>query len=381
MLDIKTTSLMKKYIQQYYRNNPINIKNVEKREFGFGDFENKISFRHQAFKNNEQFKEYLINNAPPFVSYSTAEYEYPDARPMENKKWIGAELIFDLDADDLHLACQKEHGNSWVCENCFKSVKTETIRLIEEFLIPDFGFSESEIKINFSGNRGYHVHVLNDEVFKISSEVRKGISNYIAGSGISITAMFPTIDQRGKLLRGPKPSDSGWRGKLATSMIKRLNDGEEALLELGIEKSEARILIKNKAEIILGISVGNWDKIKIPKKSEFWKRVIKNLSIKQSDSIDRNVTNDIHHLIRVPNTIHGDSGLIAKEISSIKELEKFDPMKDAIAFKDGSLKIHIIKANKFYMNNIEFGPYENIDVELPTYAASYLILKRVASLI
>ncbi|MCL5433768.1 MAG: DNA primase catalytic subunit PriS [Candidatus Marsarchaeota archaeon] len=381
MLDNKTILLVKEYIKYYYKNNKIEIKDIDKREFGFGDFENKISFRHYAFKNDNLLKNYFINNAPPFVSYSSAEYEFPDARPMDNKKWLGAELIFDLDADDLHLACQKEHGNLWVCENCLSSVKNETIRLIEEFLIPDFGFSESEIKINFSGNRGYHVHVLNKEVFKLGSEARRNISNYISGIGININAFFPTIDQRGVVLRGPKPTNGGWGGKLASSMIKRLNNGENSLLELGIEKSEARMLIKNKTDIIFGISIGNWDKVRIPKKSEFWKKVIKNLSIKQSDSIDKNVTNDIHHLIRVPNTIHGDSGLVAKEILSLNALEKFDPMKDAIAFKDGTLKVYVIKSNKFYMNDNEFEPFNNVYKELPTYAALYLVLKRVAKLV
>ncbi|MGC8649192.1 MAG: DNA primase catalytic subunit PriS [Candidatus Micrarchaeia archaeon] len=376
----KTAQLIKEYIRDYYKKNNIIIDDIEKREFGFGDFERKISYRHYAFNKQELFKKYLVENAPPFVSYSSAKYERPDARPMENKGWLGSELIFDLDANDLHLECQKHHGSSWVCENCFTSVKNETLRLIEDFLIPDFGFSESEIRINFSGNRGYHIHIINDEIFKLTSDARKEISDYISGSSINIKAFFPTIDQRGVALLGPKPTSLGWGGRFANSMIKRLNIGEAALEELGIEKSEARKLIKNKASVIFGITMGNWDKINIPKKSEFWKTVIKNLSIKQSDSIDRNVTNDIHHLIRVPNTLHGDTGLIAKSINSISELEKFNPMNDAIAFKDGSIKINIIKSEKIYMNNNEFGPYENTITDLPAYAAIYLVLKRVAEI-
>jgi len=258
--------------------------------------------------------------------------------------------------------------------------RNETLRLIEDFLIPDFGFSESEIKINFSGNRGYHVHVINDEILKLTSNARKEISNYISGSNINIKAFFPSIEQRGTVLMGPKPTTPGWGGRFANSMIKRLNLDETALEEIGIEKSEARKLIRNKAAVILGITMGNWDKINIPKKAEFWKTVIKNLSIKQSDSIDRNVTNDIHHLIRVPNTLHGDTGLIAKSINSISEFERFNPMNDAIAFKEGSLKVNITKAEKIVMNNMEFGPFENKTVELPIYAALYLVLKRVAEL-
>lgn len=142
----------------------------------------------------------------------------------------------------------------------------------------------------------------------------------------------------------------------------------------------ARRMVKRKAEIILGISLGNWDKVRIPKKEEFWSGVIKNMSIKQSDSIDRNVTNETGHLIRLPNTIHGDTGLIGKKISSLRELDAFDPMKDAVVFKGKTIGIHVPKSLKFTMNGEEYGPYENMDVDLPVYAALYLLMKRVATL-
>ena len=58
----------------------------------------------------------------------------------------------------------------------------------------------------------------------------------------------------------------------------------------------------------------------------------------------------------------------------------FDPMSGAIVFSDGTLKVHVEKCPAFVMNNESFGPYENKDVELPKYAALYLVLKRYALL-
>jgi len=249
---------------------------------------------------------------------------------------------------------------------------------IEDFLIPDFGFSEKDISMNFSGNRGYHVHVSDASVFPLDSRARRSISEYIAGVGINPVSFFPTIGQRGAVLRGPKPTDDGWGGKFAKGMISALNSGEEALANLGIERTLAKRMLKNRADITFGISNGNWDKVKIPKKADFWTNVIKNMAIKQSDSIDKNVTNDTHHLLRLPNTIHGDTGLIGKKLSSIGELASFEPMKDAIAYKGKSIKIHVVKAPAFVMNEEVYGPYENRDVEIPIYAALYLLMKRVA---
>ena len=142
MLEPKAEQLVRKLISDYYFNaKSIAPPHTERREFGFGDFDKKIAFRHCSFGDENDFKNYIVDNAPPFINYSPAEYEHPDGRPMENKGWLGGELIFDLDATDLHLPCQEKHGRSWVCENCLAKVKEETTKLVEDFLIPDFGFS------------------------------------------------------------------------------------------------------------------------------------------------------------------------------------------------------------------------------------------------
>lgn len=184
MLDESSKKLAEDLFRRYYQKAELPISGINEREFGFGDFEKKIAFRHYSFKDAASLKKYLVDKAPAFASYSSSLYQYPDARPMEKKAWKGSSLIFDLDASDLHLKCQAEHGRSWVCQNCLDSVKAEAVKLIEEFLVPDFGFSEKEIKVNFSGNRGYHIHVYSDEIFHLNSQERKGISDYISGLNI-----------------------------------------------------------------------------------------------------------------------------------------------------------------------------------------------------
>ncbi len=383
MLDAKSSELIKGLLKDYYsRAADLSPHEIERREFGFGDFERKIAYRHMAFRDWKTLKTYLTNDAPPFVSVSSAHYQHPDGRPMENKGRIGAELVFDLDANDLNLPCGKEHGRSWVCEKCLEAVKAETYKLIEDFLISDFGFSEHEIEVNFSGNRGYHIHINNKTVFGLDSDERKEISNYISAHNIEMSSFFPTLGMKGKRLEGPKPTDYGWGGKLAKGVITTLNAGDmDSLIAMGFDKPTAKILYKNRLEIVLGIGNGNWDTVNIPKKAEFWAKMLSTIAIKQSDSIDKNVSTDVHKLLRLPGTIHGDTGLIAKKLKSVSDLSNFDPMSDAIAFKGGSRRIRIDSAPKFQMGGKSYGPFSKTDAELDTAAAAYLILKRSAILI
>lgn len=370
-------------IREYYKGvapRDIAPQHIERREFGFGDFERTIAFRHMAFDNETKLHSYLVENAPAFVSYSPSEYEDPAGRPMESKRWMGSELLFDLDATDMKLSCQKEHGSSWVCQNCLDSVKAETIKLVEEFLIPDFGVAESEISVNFSGNRGYHVHVTNEEIYKLGPGARKKMTEYISGTGIDLKNFFPALGERGMRLEGPMPTDYGWGGRLARGVISALNGGEATLTALGIDKATARKLSKNKAEVVLGIATnGNWDKINIEHKADVWTNVLNGMAVKQSDQIDSNVTNDVYHIIRLPNSIHGKSGLASKKLRSFKEITGFDPMKEAVAFRKGEIEV-VATSPQFSMGGMTFGPYKEEKVKLPAYAAAYLLLKKVATL-
>ncbi|MEM0106674.1 MAG: DNA primase catalytic subunit PriS [Candidatus Micrarchaeaceae archaeon] len=380
MLDAAVENLARAKFYSFYKNASIPIESIASREFGFGDFENKINKRHIAFKTYKDFKDYLMLNVPAFISISTAFYKDPAARPMENKGWLGSELVFDLDATDLNLECQLKHGKNWVCSNCLEEIKKQTIRLIEDFLISDFGIQKHDISINFSGNRGYHVHVKDKRLFGLNDEARKQITDYITGTGIDLNEFFPNLGMRGEILRGPTPSTPGWGGKLARGVISALNEGEEKLVRLNIDKPIARKLAKNKSDIIFGITTGNWDKVNIPKKADFWRNVLSSMTIAQTSIIDKNVTNSIHHLIRTANTIHGDTGLLAKEVGGLSDLERFDPMKESIIFDEGEIKIHVLSAPEFTIGGRSYGPFVNQDVELPTYASLYLLLKRVAVL-
>jgi len=93
----------------------------------------------------------------------------------------------------------------------------------------------------------------------------------------------------------------------------------------------------------------------------------------ETEDTDRMVTIDTSRLIRLPDTIHGGSGLVAKHIT---DLDRFDPLTEALAFEDTNTKINIREhVPAFDMADRRFGPIEPGETELPAYAAIYLLLK------
>jgi DNA primase small subunit len=370
-------------IREYYRGvGSIAPDRVGQREFGFGSFASRIAVRHISFRSEHELRSYLIDMAPLHVDFSAAYYSDPSAQ-MDKKGWLGSELRFDIDAGDIvKLPCRIEHGREWACERCLDAAKEEVIRLVENFLVPDFGFSERELEINFSGNRGYHVHIRKESVLSLSKSAREEISDYIFGQEPNYDSFFYTvrIDPRHEKQMGPRPSDGGWHGKVAAAFLKAASSKED-LTSLGIDKATASWIFRNITKVREQISQGNWDFVRIPNRKSVFENLLSRQIINQGNRIDKGVTNDPSHLMRLPNSIHGGTGLIAKKVPSLAALEIFDPMKGAIAFKHGEMKVRANSKYRLAINGMEFGPYRNEEVELPAYAATYLYLKGLADII
>ena len=364
-----------RFSNYYSRAYPSPPPSASSREWGFGGWEKKIESRHSRFNSGEELVAYLRRNAPPYVSYSSAYYEFPDARPMEKKNWLGADLIFDIDADQLNPPCIEKHGKGWVCDTCLGMAKNEAIKLVEEFLLGEFGFKRDNIHLNFSGNRGYHIHVIDDEVKPLTSPQRREITDYITGKGLEGKYFY---FERGGRWEGPKKSDSGWGGRLARGFIEMVKGKK---LERILKPSTSKRFYKNESEVIAGVERGNWDVVGLGAShksyEDTWERLGQELGVKLGDNIDQNVTFDTSKLIRMPDSLHGETGLLAKRTSS---LEKFDPLKDSVVFGKSPIKLKIEKAPEIRIWDETFGPYENFEGELPEAVAVYLICKRKAKL-
>jgi DNA primase small subunit len=94
----------------------------------------------------------------------------------------------------------------------------------------------------------------------------------------------------------------------------------------------------------------------------------------ESAKIDTVVTTDTHRLIRMNGTLHGKTGLKKVEFPA-KHLADFDPFKEAVAFKEGAVKVVVSDVPEFKLGGKMLGPYRHQTVEVPTAAAVLLILK------
>ncbi|MBI5698526.1 MAG: DNA primase, partial [Thaumarchaeota archaeon] len=114
-------------------------KNPEMREFGYQKINSGMN-RHISLKSDKELHLLLMTNVPSDVYCSNARYSFPSL-PMAEKDWQNADLIFDIDAKDLHLPCRINHttkkctscgsvyGNMDACPDC-KATKFETASVL-----------------------------------------------------------------------------------------------------------------------------------------------------------------------------------------------------------------------------------------------------------
>jgi len=382
----------------------------ERREFGALLFKGKIMVRHKSFTSASEVRGFLCSLIPSDVYYSSSYYELPSASEMSAKGWMGADLTFDIDADHIPVHCDKTHDlwtcnscgstgngapercpkcggekldrNSWPCEICLASAKVEATKLLD-FLLRDFGFSEEDVRVFFSGHRGYHVQVESEAVRMLDSVARREIVDYIFGLGLDlgVYGLGEMSDRRGRALSAPKLADSGWRGRLAVCIDNLLCSAtDEDYRKIELKETMIRRIMNNREEILRRWNDTGLQAVKDLDDVESWRKIFSSCISSASAKVDTVVTADVHRLIRMAGTLHGKTGLKKVEFP-ISHIEDFDPFKSATAFKNGSTHVIVSDAPKFRLGDEVFGPYKNTKVELPTAAAVLLICKNRAEVL
>ncbi|MDD5337647.1 MAG: DNA primase small subunit domain-containing protein, partial [Candidatus ainarchaeum sp.] len=241
-----------KLFSSYYSKAEITVPGLEKREFGYG-IEKKIDSRHMGFANPAELRSFLVNSTPLYISHSVAYYSLPRATPMERKGWLGSDLVFDLDL---------ETGSKFFSPADMARVRSDAVRLIEEFIIPDFGVASKDISANFSGNRGFHIHVYDRRFSKLKGDERKEIINYIKGAGLDYESFFSRQEagsQGGRAVyreAGPVPGAGGYSGRFAKRVLGVLETEPESLGRIFKDEQKRNAFME-------GVRNGNWSLRKI----------------------------------------------------------------------------------------------------------------------
>lgn len=418
-----TISFLKKRFSDYYKDVELYLPDrFGRREWGFMFFEGGFMQRHLAFQSQDKVRQFLVQKVPAHVYHSSAYYQTPDAPSMSEKNWLGADLIFDLDADHIKGAERMSY------EETLGKVKEEFKRLIDDFLLSDFGFDEKQLMIVFSGGRGYHIHIRNPEVLQLTSHERREIVDYITGKELDMDWIFKRepydskkfgrhVNVRYKV-RMPEPGIGGWKKKMREG-IKKLTDElerlgeEEAIKRLcafeGIGKKTARGIYTDLFEGENGSRGVDrmWDEENLEifsqdKHLNAFLRIIKGeigvrvegdkasnstenfdiLSVKEKlqGETDEPVTSDVKRLIRLPSSLHGKTGFMVIPMSR-ESLNDFDPLRDAMPkiFSDDPVKIKVEKPVSVNLRNEAFNLKEG-ETEIPEYAAIFLLCRRNAIL-
>ncbi|MCI4354466.1 MAG: DNA primase small subunit PriS [Thermoplasmata archaeon] len=398
---------------RYYRSQEIAPPGrFARREFAAFPFAaENLMRRHASFRTVDELRGFLRTEAPRHVYYSSAYYTHPDHPKMAGKEWLGADLIFDLDADHLRGAERLTYPEQ------LDRVKERVRDLMDDFLFGDFGVDRSATRLVFSGGRGYHVHVQEEAFLSLSSPERRELVEYVMGIGFDpATAVFEAREEASNPLalsgldagvdpgrprragrtrpykRLVPPDTPGWRGR-TTRAVQRLlarwedlgPDGAAKEMEaLGLPKTSARHLAKTligegRARTIRTTLSLEVFRGAVPQ--ELLDLVLKQAAIEVQGETDAPVTTDIHRLIRLPNSLHGGSGLRVAPVAP-DELDKFDPLRDALAPGLGSETVRVeLREPVDYRLGATLIEGAAGDVkQLPNGAALFLVLRGEAAL-
>lgn len=299
---------------------------LKEREWGFIFFnkEGKPAGmrRHLSFTSADEVTAYLRSMTPAHVYYSSAYYARPGAAQMGEKGWLGADLIFDLDAD---------HIVRGPYDVMLARVKEELFKLIG-MLTGELGFSEKDLKVNFSGGRGYHIHIPLLTVRGWSSAERRELVNYVCGTGLAPESMLSGT-----------AAGSGWRMRYRSALSTELaciasldaagqsayfsempNLGDKFISGFLKNLEKTRAIAQNHPEMLLENKVIR--AMISPENSSFQTRLLG-----YAAQADEPVTTDIKRLIRHPGSLHGGSGMRVTPLE-VSRLDAFDPLMDAVVF-------------------------------------------------
>ncbi len=393
---------LKTAFREFYRHNPVNsVPGIGQREFGYGIFGHKILQRHLAFRDAKEFNEFLVKEAPLYVSASAAYYEFPERKPMEAKNRLKSDIVYEFDSDDLRIDCQNEHDSwecrcgkkgkgivercsecgervevkEWPCENCLEEVKKQMFSLIE-LVKGDFGLEEG-LSVNFSGSKGFHLHLRSKEIQSLTNNARIELLDYLTLN--ELNTEFIGFGKQKRLLSPKQGEVKGWGKRILEEMQKIVGrgDAKELVKKSAVGHKTAEEIVKKRDEILEALEKG--ERLQsFPKAEKFWSSLLESIVEQLILKIDRQTSVDASKILRVPDSLHGGTGFKASSIP-LDKLGEFKAFSEAIAFSNNPVKVFIREAPKVRFGGQSFGPFLQEEAELPEYAAVYFAAKGAAN--
>lgn len=383
---------LKSVYSEYYLKNSNLVRvppPVSKREIGFVIGNEKAMKRHLSFQDDAAIRKYILDNLPWDAFHSCSVYEFPE-NPMDQKNIIWSEIAFDIDAKDL--GCSGEVY--WICDRCgevykkdlqkcskcgadLRKVQFITLSCIEKTyekamelilsLIEDFGVSEKEVKLFYSGHLGFHVYVDSQIFREISQNERREIIDFLL-----LNELQPNFFISLSLMQVNKV---GVGRRIVANILKIIESptSYNFLSEGTIKKIEQR-----KEELINSIEGGS---LKLAL-SLFGQKTLKSIIQEALDMskipIDPSVTLDEHRIIRMPGTINSKSSFPKFEVNFN---EKTYPLDLLPSYGEKSIKVKVKVAPPIRIRGETFKEMNDSEEEVPRFYAAYLVSKGVAQVV
>jgi DNA primase small subunit len=282
------------------------VDSMQNREFGFDHDGSGPNDRYNQLYSVDQLEKFLKTKYPYAVYNSISFYE----KPYYREGWIKAELVFDIDAKDLPVRrCNCTPGN--VCEICLEDAK-EFLFLVSDALQDDFNLKD--IRYVYSG-RGYHIRVFDEEIVKMGGVERGYILDYVSGG------IIPDPDR----LRFKRGYPKIFKERLLKFL--QLIDEEKLKNISGIGHTRAREIIKKKRRIANEIEEGNFKPLEAILGKKTYTGFIEYVRRFNAEMLDGKVTVDPKRILRLPSSLHSTASMKCMEV---KNLERFDPLRDAV---------------------------------------------------
>jgi len=326
-------SQLQKLLREYYKtlSEFLLPEDLILREFAFQTLSGNF-VRHLSFQNVAEFKEFLVRETPRNSYYSVALYSDPAAQKIEDKGYIFAELFFDIDVDHIpecnaleyHLI--PEGTLTVMSRDCVEVGKQEQLKLLDT-LTYFFGFSMSEIRMYFTGHRGFHtvVRPRDEDWLRLGSRQRRELVDFI------------------KLKKAEKTAVKSRR--LKSLKFTALYARARKLMETDPTLSFGEALSSSKVEI------------------------------------DELVTPDLTKLARVINTLNGKTGFKVTLLPSESELVSFYVGPHLSPFKkDAEIRPHYSSKEELRILDYSLRLIKGRRVVVPGWVAVYLALNNVAEI-
>lgn len=393
LLDADSRFLFRVF-RRYYRSfTPEMPHRFARKEFGFIPFGGTMR-RHMAFQSPEDLKFFMATRVPRHSYYSTSYYRYPAKPEMDLKEWLGAELIFDLDADHLAGADDMTYSEMMV------EIRREMISLCDDYLYSDLGFTEDQVHICFSGGRGYHAHIRTDDIYTLGTRERREIVDYVSCQGLDLDRIFrvekastgtrqygnSTYGGTQTFRRIPSAEQGGWYAKTRKLMVEAMDDVRSMDLR-DLRKKYPSIAKKEKETVAkYAEHIGMLEQTMLERgtmqgltnfEQEFIMSMLKDAAPRMASEVDKPVTPDIKRLIRLPGSVHGKTGLRVSHLTR-DQLTDYDPLKYAVpdAYTDEPVKVTMKKDMELDMLGQHF--VLRGETEVPEYCAVFLVGRRYA---